>query len=70
MVQFSKKDQITPLLIAYAATGSVLSFFELLGVVLACNLATIMKEQNDEKKRITKITQLKVSSNNILSSYG
>lgn len=53
------EDQITPLLIAYAATGSVLSFFELLGVVLACNLATIMKEQNDEKKRITKITQLK-----------
>jgi len=63
---FSKQDQITPLLIAYAATGAVLSFFELLGVVLACNLATVMKEQNAEKQRMATITQLKVSNNNNL----
>ena len=44
----------------FAATGAVLSFFELLGIVLACNLATIMAEQNAEKKRMAKITQLKV----------
>ena len=43
-------------MIAFAASGAILSFFELLGVILACNLATIMKEQNAEKKRMAKIT--------------
>ena len=41
-------------MIAFAASGAILSFFELLGVILACNLATIMKEQNAEKKRMAK----------------
>ena len=67
---FLNQDQITPLLIAYAATGAVLSFFELLGVVLACNLASIMQEQNAEKQRMARITQMKVSSNNTVCLCG
>ena len=65
---FNLQDQITPVLIAFAASGAVLSFFELLGVILACNLATVMKEQNAEKKRMARITQLKVKQANCLSN--
>ena len=62
---FNYQDQITPVLIAFAASGAILSFFELLGVILACNLATVMKEQNAEKKRMARITQLKVNYFNL-----
>lgn len=53
------------ILMVFSCSGVILAMIELLGVVLACCLATIIADENREKLRLRRINQqhldLKVS---------
>ena len=50
---------MAPMLIIFAASGSILAMIELLGVVLACCLASAISEESRESKRIERVNTMK-----------
>ena len=59
------QGHVAMILMVFSCSGVILAMIELLGVVLACCLATIIADENKEKLRLRRINQqhldLKVS---------
>lgn len=51
------KTHVATILLIFSVSGAILAMVELLGVVLACCLATIIAEENKEKSRLKQINQ-------------
>ena len=62
---FLLQGHVAMILMVFSCSGVILAMIELLGVVLACCLATIIADENREKLRLRRINQqhmdLKVS---------
>eukprot|EP00093_Oithona_nana_P011709 11709.XXX_784871_785160_1 [CDS] Oithona nana genome sequencing. len=49
------KGHVAMILMVFSCSGVILAMIELLGVVLACCLATIIADENREKLRLRRI---------------
>ena len=56
------QGHVVKILLVFAFSGVFLAMVELLGVVLACCLASFIADENKEKKRLRRINQRHLDS--------
>ena len=56
------QGHVVKILLVFACSGVILAMVELLGVVLACCLASFIADENKEKKRLRRINQQHLDS--------
>ena len=56
------QGHVVKILLVFGCSGVILAIVELLGVVLACCLASFIADENKEKKRLRRINQQHLDS--------